>query len=82
MSHVGDHEALLARRDAIDRALDSRRDSAVGTVWLVFYDAYGDFWVSGVFDSEDKATAWVAENDGPHQYDWQHDYRIEKHSVI
>lgn len=77
---LGDDEALTARRKAVDAAI-AARTPAIAEVWIVFYDAYGDFWVSGVYDSEDKATAWLAENDGPHRHDWQHDYRIEKHSV-
>jgi hypothetical protein len=80
MGQLGNDEALVARRGAVDSSLASR-ESVLTEVWIVFYDAYGDFWVSGVFDSEDKATTWVAENDGPHRYGWEHNYRIEKYSV-
>jgi hypothetical protein len=79
MAQLGDDEALAARRAAVDRALASRQNS-VAEVWIVFDDAYGDCWVSGVYDSKAKAARWVAEN-GPPLDDWHCVYRIEKHSV-
>jgi hypothetical protein len=49
-------------------------------VWVVHYDSYGDKWISGIFDSEDKAVAWVEENDAPveDRTIWNRDYTIER----
>jgi hypothetical protein len=52
-------------------------------VWIVFYDNYGDTWLSEVFDSEEKAKAYEEERDpkASRRYEWQRDYRIEKRAV-
>lgn len=53
-------------------------------VWIVTYDNYGDTWLSGVFDSEEKAAAYVEEHDPDAQrrYEWQQDYRIDKQRLL
>jgi hypothetical protein len=49
-------------------------------VWLVHYDNYGDTWLAGAFDSEEKAWAYVDGNDPQWRYkdEWQRDYRVDK----
>ena len=39
------------------------------TIWVVLYDAYGDFWVNRVYSTEDAAKAFVGDSSG---------YRIEQ----
>lgn len=49
-------------------------------VWLVHYDNYGDTWLTGAYDSEDKAHAWLDEHDPGwrDKDDWMRDYRVDK----
>lgn len=49
-------------------------------VWIVHYDNYGDTWISGVFDSEDKAQRYMDEHDPPglRRPEWNCDYKMEK----
>ena len=52
-------------------------------VWVVKYDAYGDSWISGIFDSEEKAKAYEEQHDpvAQRRYEWQHDYVIDRWKV-
>lgn len=44
-------------------------------VWVVSYDNYGDQWLVGVFDSEEKVEKFKP--DDPER-PWECDYRIDK----
>lgn len=53
-------------------------------VWIVHYNNYGDTWISAIFDSEEKALEYEEERDpaAKRRYDWDRDYRIEKHRIL
>jgi uncharacterized short protein YbdD (DUF466 family) len=44
-------------------------------VWVVHYDNYGDRWLVGVFDSEDKVTQFRPKDP---ERPWHCDYEIAK----
>lgn len=47
-------------------------------VWLVHYDNYGDRWLHGVYDSEDKVAEFKPQDP---ERPWECDYEISKERV-
>lgn len=46
--------------------------------WVVHYDAYGDWWLHGVYDSEEKVARFLSDPEHP----WRRsDYKVEKVEV-
>lgn len=45
-------------------------------VWVVEYDNYGDRWLHGIYDSEDKVQEFVMPPD--YERPWAWDYTVSK----
>lgn len=48
-------------------------------VWVVHYDNYGDRWLQGIYDSEDKVKDFVCPAGTA---EWQWDYKVSKERLL
>lgn len=48
-------------------------------VWLVHYGNYGDRWLHGVYDSEEKVQEFICP---PDEDRWRWDYEVSKERLL